>query len=539
MSDIIYENLRFIVADDFNNFRRTVNDMLGKLGVSHIEMAEKGATVLELCKHRQFDVILCDYDLGSGKNGQQVLEELRFKGMISRKTLFVMVSADSSKEVVMASYDYEPDDYLMKPITGRMLHQRLQRLLAQRNALMPVYDALDGNDKRHAIALLTELASKENRQAVPAQKLLGELLIESGDLARAELLYTKALQVRPLDWARLGLAKVKHLRGELDVARNWLQNILKDNPLYLPAYDVLADNWYAKGDREAVQEAIQRSVQISPRSILRQKRLAEVAELNGDLPVALTALRQTIKLGEQSCHGTVEDSFNYARVANSSIDSHLDSPQHLGSEVLEVLARARHRFSLNPQQLLRSQFLEGRTQLAMGNREGAKEILEAAIENSDHDSLALDIERLQALRALGESDKAALLQRELLTRHGGDEAALEQLDLVLDEPSSEINRELVAAINQEGIDLYNRAKFDEALTCFARAGRIFPKHLGIQLNIVQSLVGKLRVDRLDEQTRATLKEKMIFITQIITPEHAQYPRYLRLKTMFESETRGR
>ena len=103
MSDINYANLRFIVADDFNNFRRTVNDMLGKLGVVHIDVAEKGSTVLELCRHRQFDVILCDYDLGSGKNGQQVLEELRFKGMISRKTLFVMVSADSSKEVVMAS----------------------------------------------------------------------------------------------------------------------------------------------------------------------------------------------------------------------------------------------------------------------------------------------------------------------------------------------------------------------------------------------------------------------------------------------------
>lgn len=539
MSDINYANLRFIVADDFNNFRRTVNDMLGKLGVVHIDVAEKGSTVMELCKHRQFDVILCDYDLGSGKNGQQVLEELRFKGMISRKTLFVMVSADSSKEVVMASYDYEPDDYLMKPITGRMLHQRLQRLLLQRETLMPVYDALEDTDKRRAIALLTELANKENRQSVPAQKLLGELLIEEGDLGRAEILYTRALQVRPLDWARLGLARVKHLRGELDVARNWLQNILKDNPLYLPAYDVLASNWYAQGDREAVQEAIQRSVQISPRSILRQKKLAEIAELNGDLPVAMTALRQAIKLGEQSCHGAVEDSFSYARVANSSIESRQESPQQLGSEILEVLARARQRFSLDPQQLLRSQFLEGRTQLVMGNKEGAREILEAAMENTDHKSLDLEIERLQALRALGESDKAAVLQKELLARYATDESALEQLDLVLDEPASEINRELVAAINQEGIDLYNRAKFDEALTCFARAGRIFPKHLGIQLNIVQSLVGKLREDRLDEQTRTQIKENMNFIMAIITPEHSQYSRYLRLKSMAESETRGR
>lgn len=538
MSEFTFKNLQIIVADDFSNFRRTVTDMLGKMGVSRIEVAEKGSAVLEYCEHRQFDVILCDYDLGSGKNGQQVLEALRFNKLISHKTLFVMVSADSSKDVVMASYDCEPDDYLMKPITARMLHQRLQRLLTQREALMPAYEALDAGRQDAAIDLLGKLAQGEGRHVVTAQKLLGELLIDAGDLGRAETLFTKALEVRPLDWARLGLARVKQLRGELDVAQKWLQNILKDNPLYLPAYDALATNWYELKDRAAVQATVQRSVQISPRSILRQKRLAEVAELNGDLRVALGAMRAAIKLGELSCHGTAEDSLDFARLANVSIQKQLEGPQPLGHEAVEILNKARQRFPLDRQQAQRADILEGHSHLLAGNREQGRELLRAAMDQEPSGTLELQIERLLALRALGETAEAQQLQDELVAQYAQSQAALERLDLVLDEPASDINRGFVSAINREGIDLYNRARFDEALACFDKAARIFPNHVGIQLNIIQALIGKVGIDKTDADSRKLVREKLAAVIRQISPEHAHYQRYLRLKNMADTDARG-
>src|SRR4051812_3434754 len=102
--------------------------MLTKMGVLHVEMVANGEAMIAACEKRFFDVILSDYDLGAGRNGQRVLEELRHRKLISRRTLFVMVSANASKEVVLASYDCEPDDYLAKPITARILEQRLNRL---------------------------------------------------------------------------------------------------------------------------------------------------------------------------------------------------------------------------------------------------------------------------------------------------------------------------------------------------------------------------------------------------------------------------
>ena len=154
MSSFAYNNLRFLVVDDFGSFRSTINSMLTSLGVSQVIMASNGFEAIEICRDKKFDVILCDYDLGPGKNGQRVLEALRHHKMIDRETLFVLISADVSKKAVMAAYDCMPDDYLAKPINTQMLERRIGRLLAQREALRPAFKALDRDDPYRAMDIL-------------------------------------------------------------------------------------------------------------------------------------------------------------------------------------------------------------------------------------------------------------------------------------------------------------------------------------------------------------------------------------------------
>lgn len=534
MSDINYSKLRFLVADDISNFRATVNAMLGKLGVYQVDLASNGADVLEKCQRKTYDVILCDYDLGAGKNGQQVLEELRFRALIPRRSLFVLVSADAAKDVVMAAYDCEPDDYLMKPINAKMLEQRISRLLRQRYALSGVYGALDAEDRRRAMAILVDLSITDNRHTRVAQKMLGEIFIAENDLAKAERLYTKALAVRPVDWARLGLARVKHLQGELDVAGSWLEKIVQDNPLYLPAYDVLANNWECMGHDLQVQATVQRSVAISPKSILRQKRLAQVAERNGDFGTSLQALRSAVKLGELSCHACPEDGFQFARIAATSVEKKLEPAEPLVREVVEVIGTTRERFTLSREQLTRAELLTARMLAHSGQRDQAKslvDVAEAQLLRGDEVSLEVNLERVQALQALGEHAQADSLLHDLLQRYAYDQCALEKLDTLLAEPVSETNRALIATVNREGIDLYNQARFDEAIECFEKVRRIFPRHVGVHLNIVQSLIGKLRAGQKDDETIGTTEQALAAIGSLIEADHSQYARFQRLQGM--------
>ena len=533
MPVIKYSKLRVMIADDFSNFRSTVTGMLSKMGVTQIESVANAASLIRACESKRYDIILCDYDLGAGKSGQQALEELHHRGLLPRSSAFIIVSADATKDVVMASYDCEPNDYLMKPITAKVLQKRIDRILLRMETLTPVYQALDAHDSSRAISLLIDISVSESRHALYAQKLLGELFIEQGELTKAEKLFTKALEVRPVDWARLGLAKVKHLAGEFDLAGEWLEKIVSDSPLFLPAYDSLALNWEKRGEYAEVQATVKRSVGISPKSILRQKRLAQVAERNGDLLTALDALEETIKLGMLSCHASAEDGFNFARVASASIDKRLAPKDALCAKALEVLEGVRERFSLTRDQDDRADVLQGLVMALGGDEEGGRALLESVAgvaKCTENQALDVSIERVNALQAVGKETDAKVFIQQLLEANSFDQAALERLDSLLPEPVSEANRVMVANVNREGIELYNQHRFDDALECFQKVSVIFPKHVGVHLNIAQALIGKMQKYP-SSDVRDLTRETLETISLLVEPGHEQYLRLERLQQL--------
>ena len=498
-----YRDLRVLVADDFSSFRNTVNGMLSALGVEKIHMASSGEEVLEKCQDNTYDLILSDYDLGHGRNGQHVLEELRHRKLIDWRTLYMIVSAEASRYIVMAAYDCEPDDYLMKPISAQMIERRMARLIDRQNKLKPAYVHIESNDIHGAIEYLTDLSIAEDRHSSAAQKLLGELFLEQGEYKKAEKLYTKALEVRQLDWARLGLAKVKQKLGELDTAEKWLGQIVEENPLFLPAYDTLADNWDEKGETDQSQKVMEQAIQISPIAILRQKRLATIAQINGDQQSAVNALRKAVKLGRLSCYGAVEDSVNFAQLVLHA--ENIDQSKTLVKEAYEFMLDASKNYQMSEEEL--SAFNDTFNQISLLETGKAADILvhekvDAAVIDDDdliEDELAQDdivelveehfdveietsqesedepttdihqdIQSVIQLLKVGDKIAADELLEQLKIKYADDEQALERLDQFLDEPVSEVNRTMVSRINREGISLYGEGEFDEALSCLRK-----------------------------------------------------------------------
>lgn len=535
MSKIRYQDLSILIADDFSSFRSTVNTMLMNLGVLDIEMVASGEEVIAKCELKSYDVILCDYDLGPGRNGQHVLEELRHRHYLTPNNIFIIVSAEASRNIVMSAYDCEPDDYLMKPITGLMLEQRMYRLLTQKDVLRPVFSALKKGEVQIATDILIDLSIAEDRYSTAAQKLLGDLFIRQGELQKAEKLYTHALEIRQVDWARLGLAKVKQLKGDLDTAGDWLDKIVDENPLYLPAYDVLANNWDKKGEKAAVQDTIKRAVDVSPMSILRQKRLAKVANENEDAISAVDALRKAIKLGKLSCYGSVDDSFEFARTVSNAMEKNLDLPPGAVLEAVETLTLVKEQFALSDEEISQISLLHGRVVANQGQTSLARQRLNDAQDDmrSEELNIDMDVDRVSLLLSLGENDEADELLEFLQIKYKDDQSALEKLDKFLSEPASDVNRELVAEVNRKGIDLYSVGEFDRALECFDQARKLFPKHIGIQLNIVQSLIGKMKEDPEDDELQDECRGLLTVVESSVDKEHVQFNRYSRLRRRAE------
>jgi DNA-binding NarL/FixJ family response regulator len=485
-----------LVVDDFSSFRSTMMSMLNKLGVKQIEEAGRGFEVLKWCKDRKFDLILCDYNLGSGKNGQHLLEELRFRKMISRHTLFVMVTAEASKDMVLSAYDCEPDDYLMKPLNLRVLEQRVTRLIQTRDSLAQVYQMLnsDANDK--AVEELKRLVQQRGRHTLLAQKLLGETLIRLRRLREAETLYRDVLENRRVDWAVLGLAKVHYAQGDKQGAKQELRELTQESRLFLPAHDEMSQIFELEEDYEALQANMEQVVELSPKSILRQRKLAQVAENNGDVLKTLQAANDAMKLGEHSCHQDLQDALTYLSAAGNGLEINLLRDQDdLVDDTKRCLEKLMASNRLGMDKEAQAKLLMARIHALSGHPEEAKTLAKDSVslmrENAGK-NVDVDLAYIAYLNSLGQVQEANAFLKSVVERYEKDPQSMEKLDKLLPEPRSEANRRRVAQLNKTGIELYKDNRFDEAMNYFNRATLLYPRHVGLQLNRLQTLIGKAK-----------------------------------------------
>lgn len=535
MSAVSYHKMHALVVDDFENFRSTLYKMLGDIGIGHVDSASSGEEALRYAKARAYDLILCDHNLGKGKTGQQVLEDLRSEKCPSSDSLFILVTAENSKSIIMAAYDYEPDAYLTKPITTKALEQRLGRLFEQREALKAIVQAQANDDLPEAMRLCRTQINEGGRYANQCQKILGQLYLKTAQLDDAEQLFRSVLDSRELEWAQLGMAQTKILQGDQLGALQWLETVLQNNPLCMKAYDLQADIYRAQGASQPLQDVLMQATDLSPLSILRQQSLGEVAYQNNDLVVAVGALRRAVKLGENSSFdkASVHSQFAQTAVDLFALDKELAKP--VVREALKTVAEMDSKFGKESNQKANALFLESQLQVCSGEERKAQEAFakaQASLKDLHGDSvLTAEIEMIRALRALGRDGDAELELQNLSKKYAGQQAALERLDVLQDEPQSEKNKQLVADINKKGIAAYNAKNFAAAAEAFSTALQSLPNHVGLRLNYVQAATDDLKVC-FNQKLSDKLANALAKTGKIISAQHPQYRRYRQLNDNF-------
>ena len=185
LEQIDWASKHYLIVDDFVGIRQLLRESLRSLGARTIDQASSGGEAMSLLTKTRYDVVLCDYNLGEGKNGQQVLEEARMRSLLLPSSVFVMVSAEKSVESVMGAAEHQPDAYLVKPITEGVLLSRLNRVWRRKQvfrlidqAFMPkritcaprrLCDEQIAANRMHVIELLRMKARDAQGSGQPAQ----------------------------------------------------------------------------------------------------------------------------------------------------------------------------------------------------------------------------------------------------------------------------------------------------------------------------------------------------------------------------------
>lgn len=536
----LYKKKHCLVIDDYPDFRLSIKRMINTFGVEHVDLAGTGAEAVNACRGRNYDIILCDYNLGEGKSGQQILEELRFKGILKSSTLYVMITAEITRDQVLGALEYMPDAYITKPVTQSALKQRLDRLILEQEAMTQVHLALDLGDKAKATTLCEQMISGNERYRSLCNKLLAQLYFDQGRYDEARDIYESVQAERKLEWAELGIARVEIARGFFTEAEDRLKDIELANPRCMEVYDRLAELYSKQGRLRDAQSALERGVYQSPQAILRQKKLADVTEQVGEWDAAEKARRRVLKL---SNHSVFEGADNYLALAGCMTNRMVDEGEPDSTrlaESLDLLRRAETKFKDERGIAVRAKSMAARALTANGEKNKAAEALQQAkdayqrLGATDADA-GLDLAR--ALMDAGEKDAAHDILKDVASACTDDPAVLAAVDKISEFPMTETGKAEAVRLNRRGKELFDEQKFREAIQFFEEARTYYPNHIALNLNLLLAICKFFEASGI-QKSFVDLGEKLLKKIGDLPEGHEHFARHARLSQQFRTLCRS-
>lgn len=530
-----------LIVEDYAPMRKAVRDMLYTLEADTLFEADSGSTALAAMGKNNFEIVLCDYNLGPGKNGQQVLEEARHRRLLSPQSIFIIITAEQTTGMVLGAMDSKPDEYLTKPFNAQQLNNRIERSLQRKRYLSRIETEIERGNLPKAIAFCEQLLLQgDGKMRLPLLKLRAELAIEVGDYAHAENIYWEVLDQRDLPWARLGLAICDFRQGNAESAIVHCQNLIADNPMYMESYDWLSHAYESLNKPLDAQETLRQAIELSPHSILRQKKLAETAERNGNLPLAERAYQATVNLSKYSIYKSSRDFGNLAK-----IQSRANSPQ----QALQTLQEMRQEYLNNPEAELRAVTLEADLHQQMGNQELSKLAFDRVNQLSRQlngrlpKDLQLDLARSCFLH--NQASQGEALLAELIKSHIDDDQFMDDLRRMQNSIGMHNHSEVMIqsikhqliGINNQGVNLYKQGKFQEAMALFEQAIQTMPNNKTIILNMLKLMVHDLKTAAVTLEKLARVQGLMKKAKQLGIESHKLGGMQLELSKLAKRQTR--
>ncbi len=531
----IYQRKHALIIDDFPDMRGSIRRMLVNFGIAKIETASNGEEAITHCENNNFDIILCDYNLGDSKNGQQILEELRFRKLLKQTTAYMMITAETTKSMVFGALEYQPDDYLTKPFTQTVLQKRMDRLVLEKEILHDINRAMDNDDYDRAIALCDEHIADKDRYEQRCYRIKARCFFLKHMFPKARAIYEEVLDERPLEWAQIGLGQCLMEMGELAEAERQFQQLVDQNCLCLEVYDYLAEVKSRIGDIASAQQLLEYASEISPNAILRQQHLAELSEHTGDWDRAEKAHRKVMRLGANSCYESPDNYFNLVRCISSQIRMSDTKDNNRIKEAEEVLDRARRRYRDNKTTRLQSDLLNAAVYADAGQADESRKRVAALAPKlesnaeSEIPSAQITLELARCYHAMGDKEQAQKLLRALAERYPDDESIGKEIDRLSDEPLSKKGKEEAVELNRRGKELLSSQDYPQAISLFSAALRKTPNSIAVKLNLLLALIREMDRQGSDEKQLARA-EQLIHSIDTLQEDH---PLHERFQTLWE------
>ena len=116
-----------LIVDDYKTMLRIIRNLLRQLDFQNVAEASDGASALQLLENQPFSLIISDWNM-EPMTGLQLLREVR-KSPRTKHISFIMITAESKTENVIAAKQAGVSNYIVKPFNAETLKAKLASVL--------------------------------------------------------------------------------------------------------------------------------------------------------------------------------------------------------------------------------------------------------------------------------------------------------------------------------------------------------------------------------------------------------------------------
>ncbi len=116
-----------LIVDDYKTMLRIIRNLLKQLGFENVDEAIDGSSAMEKMREKQYGLVISDWNM-EPVTGLQLLREVRNDAKL-KATPFIMITAESKKENVVAAKEAGVNNYIVKPFNAATLKTKLVSVL--------------------------------------------------------------------------------------------------------------------------------------------------------------------------------------------------------------------------------------------------------------------------------------------------------------------------------------------------------------------------------------------------------------------------
>lgn len=121
------KDLQILIVDDYKTMLRIIRNLLKQLEFNNIDEATDGSMALEKLKEKKYGMVISDWNM-QPMTGLELLRAVRADANL-KSLPFIMITAESKTENVVAAKEAGVNNYIVKPFNAETLKSKIESVL--------------------------------------------------------------------------------------------------------------------------------------------------------------------------------------------------------------------------------------------------------------------------------------------------------------------------------------------------------------------------------------------------------------------------